>query len=640
MKKIIIKLSLLIISINAFAQGSFESLGSSINSNYSEIRPTISADGKTLYYVVEGSPVNTMYKKDKKAQDIWCSTLGADGKWGKGEHLSSPLNNSANNAVFSVSPDGNRILIRGAYNNGKYLGRGVSMCDKTSTGWTAPQQIKIKGYSNMSVDAYSGVMLSNDGKTMILYFSEEKNSLLNDIYYSRADENGEWSIPKKISDNVSLDEYDEISPFMASDNTTLYFSSDRPGGKGSYDIWMTKRLDDSWEKWSNPVNMGDLVNTKGWEAYFSLDAKGEYGYIASASTANGHTDIGRIKLGDMQKPNSVVLVYGNIYNSITKQPMNAELQYDFLPNENNAGVSISNEEGKYKLTLPYGNAYAIRASADQFFSVIDTIDLSTTNPYKELHRDLYLTPVITDGKVMVDSSGKIIRVNIDNDAVIDSKGNIILVNAEADNKTDKDKSGDANTVDVKNNNDKSRDVSAINGKNNKDKSRDVSPINGKNKDDKSGDVKNADGNNTKNNSGQINDVVDNNNDKGDLENNNTIKISEGLILSTNNILFDFSKSILRSESYKQLEKVVLLMTANKNMQIELSAHTDAIGGYSSNLKLSDDRANAARQFLLSKGISGERIVAKGYGETSPVASNKTEEGRQLNRRLEFRVLKK
>ena len=76
------------------------------------------------------------------------------------------------------------------------------------------------------------------------------------------------------------------------------------------------------------------------------------------------------------------------------------------------------------------------------------------------------------------------------------------------------------------------------------------------------------------------------------------------------------------------------------MIIELSAHTDAIGKYSDNLKLSDDRANASRQFLLSKGIDGSRIKSKGYGETTPVASNKSDEGRQLNRRVEFRILQK
>jgi outer membrane protein OmpA-like peptidoglycan-associated protein len=117
-------------------------------------------------------------------------------------------------------------------------------------------------------------------------------------------------------------------------------------------------------------------------------------------------------------------------------------------------------------------------------------------------------------------------------------------------------------------------------------------------------------------------------------------LAEGQILSTENILFDFGKSILRSESYKELDKVVRMLKASPNMKFELSAHTDAIGGYSKNLKLSDDRAIAAREYIISKGIAADRILAKGYGETTPVASNKTEEGRQQNRRVELRIIKK
>ena len=113
-----------------------------------------------------------------------------------------------------------------------------------------------------------------------------------------------------------------------------------------------------------------------------------------------------------------------------------------------------------------------------------------------------------------------------------------------------------------------------------------------------------------------------------------------LILTTNNILFDVAKSIIRSASFSELNKVAAMMKANPNMVIELSAHTDAVGGYSANLKLSTDRANSAKEYLLSKNITASRIVSKGYGETTPVSSNKTEEGRQLNRRVEFRILKK
>ena len=76
------------------------------------------------------------------------------------------------------------------------------------------------------------------------------------------------------------------------------------------------------------------------------------------------------------------------------------------------------------------------------------------------------------------------------------------------------------------------------------------------------------------------------------------------------------------------------------MEIELSAHTDNIGSYSENLSLSRDRARSVREYIISKGIAGNRVVSKGYGEVKPIASNKTPAGRKQNRRVEFKILKK
>ena len=220
--------------------------------------------------------------------------------------------------------------------------------------------------------------------------------------------------------------------------------------------------------------------------------------------------------------------------------MDANLVYDLIPGEKPDGNAIASPGGKFKVTLPYGNVYSLRASADKFFSIIDTIDLSKYDVYKEIHRDLYLNPVVEDGKVLLDSNGNVIRNNADSV----------------------------------------------------------------------------------------------------LDNFNYAELKEGQILSSDKVLFDFGKSILRSDSYKELEKLSRVMLANPTMQIELSAHTDNIGGYSDNLKLSEDRASAAKQYLISKGVAASRINSKGYGETTPVADNKTEVGRQQNRRVEFRILKK
>jgi OOP family OmpA-OmpF porin len=102
--------------------------------------------------------------------------------------------------------------------------------------------------------------------------------------------------------------------------------------------------------------------------------------------------------------------------------------------------------------------------------------------------------------------------------------------------------------------------------------------------------------------------------------------------------FDFDKATLRPDSYDQLKELLEYLQRQTDIRIEIAGHTDNIGTDAHNLKLSQERANTIRNYLIGKGIKATRLTAKGYGATEPVAENNTEEGRQLNRRTEVRVL--
>jgi outer membrane protein OmpA-like peptidoglycan-associated protein len=105
------------------------------------------------------------------------------------------------------------------------------------------------------------------------------------------------------------------------------------------------------------------------------------------------------------------------------------------------------------------------------------------------------------------------------------------------------------------------------------------------------------------------------------------------------VFFDFDKANLRSESFRELDRVVKLLKENATIEIEISAHTDNRGADDYNSKLSDNRAASVREYIVSKGIAPERITSKGYGETKPIVANDTDENRQLNRRVEFVIVK-
>jgi len=116
------------------------------------------------------------------------------------------------------------------------------------------------------------------------------------------------------------------------------------------------------------------------------------------------------------------------------------------------------------------------------------------------------------------------------------------------------------------------------------------------------------------------------------------KLQTGLTSILRNVYFDFDKATFKQETYNELNKLERMMQQNANMKVEIAGHTDAVGTKNYNMFLSRKRAEAVKDFLTKKGIDSRRIKAVGYGNTKPLASNDDEqEGRELNRRVEFKV---
>lgn len=505
MRKICFILFLFALSFNVFSQD-IEVLN--FNKNYDKLFPIISADGRTIYFIIDNHPQNSFGVYG--SQDIWFSEKDTSGNWGPAKRMGLPFNKLQHNCVYSVSPDGNTLLIKGAYENGEYVGFGCSFSHKTFNGWSLPQKLEIKNYSKLDKGNWSGAFLSNSGKELLLFFSKEKGGESNDIYVSFIQKDSTWSEPKNLGFYINT-LADETSPFLASDGVTLYFSSNRGGGMGKSDIYMAKRLDDTWLKWTKPKNLGSPINTKEGEAYYTIDANGEYAYVVSSKNTSSKKEIVKIKLLKENKPDPVVILYGTIYNTKTKLPISpnsATINYEFLKEAKNVGTANSNPtDGTFKIVLPYGSLFSFSAGAEGYYSISDNIDLTKTGEFQEIKRDLYLTPI---------EIGEVIRLN--------------------------------------------------------------------------------------------------------------------------NIFFDFDKATLRPESFPELEKVVKFLNDSPKMVIEINGHTDNLGNDDYNLNLSQERTDAVKNYLVSNGIPPERIQTKGYGESKPVATNDTEEGRQLNRRIEFVII--
>jgi outer membrane protein OmpA-like peptidoglycan-associated protein len=118
------------------------------------------------------------------------------------------------------------------------------------------------------------------------------------------------------------------------------------------------------------------------------------------------------------------------------------------------------------------------------------------------------------------------------------------------------------------------------------------------------------------------------------------KLQVGSVSILRNIYFDFDLATFKTEAYPELNKLLTMMQQNSALSVEIGGHTDAYGTKEVNMRLSKRRAEAVKDYLVKKGIDARRITAVGYGKSRPLASNDDEEeGRELNRRVEFKVLK-
>jgi OOP family OmpA-OmpF porin len=120
---------------------------------------------------------------------------------------------------------------------------------------------------------------------------------------------------------------------------------------------------------------------------------------------------------------------------------------------------------------------------------------------------------------------------------------------------------------------------------------------------------------------------------------NILLTSTSRAIILDHLIFEMGRAVINSKSYQSLDEVVAMMKDNTKVVIQLEGHTDNIGNAEKNMKLSQDRVEAVKKYLVSKGIDKNRIKTKAFGGTQPLSNERTEEAKALNRRVEMRVLK-
>ncbi|MDB5255702.1 MAG: yiaD [Chitinophagaceae bacterium] len=348
-------------------QAKKKTLGTAVNSTINDSAPLISPDGSTLFFSreVQGS----------HNSDIWISRRSANGEWSKALPIGAPLNNKVFNSVISCAPDNRSVLLLNTYAaDGSYKGCCFSISHFNGSTWSVPRDAVIENLK--SYGKWLDATLAADNRTLLLSIQRPGAMGYNDLYVSFPDDNGKWQEPVNLGPTINTI-FNEASPFLAADNKTLYFCSTGYPGYGNQDIFMSRRLDDSWTNWSKPINLGPSINSAGFDAFFSIAANDSMAYLVSNANSVGGADLFSIALPTALVPEKVCFLSGKVLDQQTNEPLQAQLIYRSLRDEKVKGTILSDmHTGSFQVILPAVDSYYISAEKKGYYAQADSITFS------------------------------------------------------------------------------------------------------------------------------------------------------------------------------------------------------------------------------------------------------------------------
>jgi outer membrane protein OmpA-like peptidoglycan-associated protein/tetratricopeptide (TPR) repeat protein len=454
---------------------------------------------------------------------------------------------------------------------------------KWSTAMNAGDPINTEGHD-------ATVALNADGTKLFIYLDNKGDGNI----WECNQKGNTWSKPDKMSSNINT-KYHESSASVTADGRTLYFvSAKEEDSFGGHDIYMSK-LDDKG-KWGKPVNLGGVINTEYNEESVFIHPDGKTLYFSS----QGHKTMGGYD------------IFKSVFNEKTKTwstPENIGYPVNSPDDDIDFVLSASGKHGYYSSFKKDGQGekdiYMITFISEKspIMSTEDNLLASLSAPVKEtvvLQKVDVNAPQLTllKGVITDQLNKKPLEATIE---LVDNSKNEVIATFKSNGITGRYlvslPSGKNYGIAVK-----------CEGYLFHSENFDIPVSNG------------------------YQEVIK------DIELKN-VKVGSKIILK--NIFFDFDKATLRQpESTNELDNLIKLLTDVPTMKIEISGHTDSKGSDSYNLTLSQNRAQAVVDYLVNHGIAKDRLKATGYGETKPIDSNDTDEGRQNNRRTEFEILSK
>lgn len=473
-------------------------LSDTVNAYIMQYFPVLTADEQELIFTRR-----TGAGQDDDEDLVVCKK-GPDGKWTRPSSISPNINSRLNEGTCTISADGRQLIFTSCIGR-----RGYGSCDlfesrKIGEEWTKPVNL---GPEINSAAWESQPSLSADGR-MLLFVSDRRGGAGNkDIYVSYKLDDNRWTKAENLGDQINTP-YEEMSPFIHVNGRTMFFASNGKPGFGGFDIYRTERENG---KWSAPENFGYPVNNHEDQFSLFITANGQHGFYSHENNERSNSS----QIFEITVPQELQLQYksnyikGFVRNKKTNNPLQARVElFNINKNELTSFVQSDSVSGEYLMVLTQGADYALYVSRPGYLFQSLNFNYEVQNNLMPVALDVFLEPVEMGASAVL-----------------------------------------------------------------------------------------------------------------------------------NNLFFDLNKYELKEKSITELDKVIRFLNDNPKIRVEISGHTDNAGTAAYNLQLSLKRAQSVAGYLVAHSVAANRLTQKGYGADKPLKPNDSEENRQVNRRIEFRVVR-
>lgn len=654
-----------------------DNLGAGVNSKFPDYAPVFSEDESKLIFTSrrENTTGGMVDAEDSLFYEDIYLTYKIDGDWAPAKNIGKPINEDDHDASINLSADGKKLLIYRTSNGGDIF---ESTLNEIS--WSVPiplKEINSRGYENHAT-------YSADGRSLFFISIRKDSSGIGgkDIYIADLDGSGRASNIRNAGSIINS-AYDEDGVYFHPDGKTLYFSSKGFNSMGGFDVFKT-----TWEndQFSAPVNLGYPINSPEDDVFFIITKNGKSAYFSSYRE-EGYGDKDIYVMNFLEEAELLSSLKISIRDTSNQKPILANVSIrDAVSGE--LIIEKQTENGDASASLPVGKSYEIQVVADRFAPYSEIVDLPLDAANQVVLRMIELSrfaqtkvsgtindrssriPLISQLDFVDAATLEIVKscssdINGDYKTTLPAGRKYIVQIKAVDYAFFSDTISIAASEieqDIK----RSYELNRL-------ENAEVSVLKGRIYDAVTGEDLTAQINLNEfggqpvlmyykpgrydcivhsgasllisvqlngylNYSEQIN-IPESSKRQEIVHDIALVRAEKGAKVVLSNIFFDFNKSTLRPTSYKALNSLLSMLKQYPTMVVEISGHTDNVGSMDYNQKLSENRANVVRDYLVRNGINSKNIAAFGRSFRQPIASNDTEQGRQMNRRTEFKIVR-